>query len=122
MNYNNNSLLFIFPGLLLQCVGGSFSVGPVDISNLLHIDIPNLLSALIYYVGMVLLFIGYAYYAKAKGRSVAWCLCAFLSCIGFIILAFLNDKSGKPYNHPIEFPDKVIYPKTGIVTELEINE
>jgi hypothetical protein len=39
--------------------------------------------------GTVLLLVGLAYYAKAKGRNPAWCLFAFLS----IILACLKDKA-----------------------------
>ena len=44
-------------------------------------------------VGTVLLLIGLAFYAKAKGRHPAWCLMAFLSLIGLIVLALLKDKA-----------------------------
>ena len=43
-------------------------------------------------VGTVMLFIGLAYYAKAKGRNPAWGLFGLLSIIGLIILYFLPDK------------------------------
>ena len=46
-------------------------------------------------LGTALLLVGFAYYAKAKGRSPAWCLVAFLSCVGLIILALLKDKSAE---------------------------
>ena len=36
--------------------------------------------------GTALLLAGFAYYAKAKGRHPAWCLMAFLSIIGLIVL------------------------------------
>jgi hypothetical protein len=42
-------------------------------------------------LGTVLLFVGLAYYAMAKGRSPAWCLLALLSLIGLIVLACLPD-------------------------------
>ena len=45
------------------------------------------------FTGTVLLLVGLAYYAKAKDRSAAWCLFAFLGIIGIIILACLKDKT-----------------------------
>ncbi|MBE3098350.1 MAG: DUF4190 domain-containing protein [Planctomycetes bacterium] len=44
-------------------------------------------------VGTVLLMVGLAYYARAKGRSPAWCLLGFLSIVGLIVLGVLKDKS-----------------------------
>ena len=41
-----------------------------------------------------MVLVGFAYYAKAKGRNPLWCLAAFLSLIGLIILALLKDESG----------------------------
>jgi len=46
---------------------------------------------LVMLVGTVLLIIGLAYYARAKGRHPAWCLMGFLSVIGLIVLACLKD-------------------------------
>ena len=71
--YNNISLIWGIPGIVLQCVGAT-------------IEQPELLL-----LGTVLLIIGYGYYAKAKGRSSAWCLMGFLSVIGLIILGCLKD-------------------------------
>ena len=42
--------------------------------------------------------VGFGYYAKAKGRSILWGLCGFLSLLGLLILALLKDKSGDPWN------------------------
>ncbi len=76
--YNNISLAWGIPGFVLQIAG---------------IGQPLVLSA-----GTVLLMIGLAYYAKAKGRSAAWCLMGFLPIIGLIVLAYLKDLE-KEANH-----------------------
>jgi hypothetical protein len=81
--YNNLSFVFGIPGLVLQVV----------CRFMLHEQPGSLLALLIGVVGTVLLLIGFAYYAKAKGRHPAWCLMAFLSCFGLIALALLKDKS-----------------------------
>jgi uncharacterized membrane protein YhaH (DUF805 family) len=52
--------------------------------------------------GTIFLFVGLAYYARAKGRSSWWCLFALLSVIGLLVLACLKDraaggKGDKPY-------------------------
>lgn len=44
--------------------------------------------------GTAMVLTGFAYYAKAKGRSPVWCLAGFLSLIGLVILALLKDNSG----------------------------
>ncbi len=50
-------------------------------------------------LGTILLIVGFAYYAMAKGRNPAWCLMAFLSLIGLIVLACLPDlaRDGETY-------------------------
>jgi hypothetical protein len=73
--YNNVSLAFGIPGIVLQLVG---AFAP---------------SVLVQLLGTALLIVGLAYYAKAKGRNPAWCLFAFLSIIGLIVLACLKDRS-----------------------------
>jgi hypothetical protein len=77
---NRISLAWGIPGILLQN-GGYFIRQP-----------------LVMVLGTVLLIVGLAYYAKAKGRSAAWCLMGFLSIIGLIVLACLKDraKEGEP--------------------------
>jgi hypothetical protein len=42
-------------------------------------------------LGTVMVFIGLALYAKAKGRSVVWCAAGFLGILGFLLLAGLKD-------------------------------
>ncbi len=45
--------------------------------------------------GTALLIVGLGYYAKSRGRSPAWGLMGFLSCLGLIFLAFLKDLSAE---------------------------
>ena len=73
--YNKISLAVGSPGIILQIAGIIMS------------------SLLVQLLGTVLLLVGLVYYAKAKGRSPVWCLFAFLSIIGLIVLACLKDKS-----------------------------
>ena len=71
--YNNISLALGIPGIVAQIAG--------------HL----MRQPLVLIVGTVLLMVGLAYYAKAKGRSPAWCLMGFLSIIGLLVLASLKD-------------------------------
>jgi hypothetical protein len=82
--YNNLSFVFGLPGLVLQVVG-----------LMLDTQLRSNLGFVVELGGTVLLLTGFSYYAKAKGRHPAWCLVAFLSCFGPIILAFLKDKSNQ---------------------------
>jgi hypothetical protein len=50
------------------------------------------LGSVITLAGTALLITGLVFYAKAKGHHPAWCLMAFLSIIGLIILSCLKDK------------------------------
>ena len=82
--YNNKSLAFGVPGLVLQIGGNiasSFSTDPTIAA----------LGGVALIVGTILLIVGLAYYAIAKGRHPAWCLMGFLSIIGLIVLAYLKD-------------------------------
>ena len=74
--YNNTSLAMGIPGLIIQAYGG-----------ISHIPVIQL-------IGTVAVLTGFFYYAKAKGRHPAFCLLAFLSFIGLLILAVLKDESG----------------------------
>jgi hypothetical protein len=89
--YNTKSLLYGVPGLLLQIgcnIPGILAAnGHSSASWFLE------LCAIGEWVGTGLLIAGFCYYAKAKGRSGAWGLVAFLSCIGLIILVCLEDKT-----------------------------
>ena len=79
--YNNISLAWGIPGIILQMVGQIMRTLPD----------PQVRGSLVLLVGTVLLLVGLAYYAKAKGRNPAWCLMAFLSLLGLIVLACLKD-------------------------------
>jgi hypothetical protein len=71
--YNNISLAWGAPGIGLQIYGQFMNQFPILIA------------------GTILLMIGLAYYAKAKGRTPTWCLMGFLSLIGLIVLGCLKD-------------------------------
>src|SRR5262249_31501973 len=47
--------------------------------------------ALVCSVGSGFLLAGWAYFARAKGRSPAWCLLAFVSFLGLLVLGALKD-------------------------------
>ena len=81
--YNNLSLLLGVPGLILQGVGNYMRVSA---------DSNQLVAGIAPLAGTGLLLAGLAYYAQAKGRVRAWCLMAFLSIIGIIVLACLKDE------------------------------
>lgn len=81
--YNNLSLAIAIPGLIIQIAGRFLIDGGQEALGLVMT-----------LGGTVMLLFGFAYYAKAKGRSPLWCLAGFLSLIGLIILALLKDHSG----------------------------
>jgi hypothetical protein len=74
---NNKSMAIGVPGLLIQTVG--LFINPV-----------------VTLAGAVLLIIGMAYYAKAKGHSGYFGLFGLLSWFGIIVLICLKDR------HPTE--------------------
>lgn len=92
--FNRASLYWGVPGVVLQILGVLIQVahriwGP-----------PNTeiwIGMFLLMIGTLLLLVGLAYYAKAKGRSPAWCLLAFLGLPGWIamvlILSSLPDLS-----------------------------
>jgi hypothetical protein len=88
--YNRWSFVFGVPGVTLQIVGrlmmmhASQQGGPTPSAWLWY-------GAMV--LGTVLLMIGLAYYAKAKGQSFAWCIAAFLSILGLLLLLLLEDRS-----------------------------
>jgi hypothetical protein len=84
--YNRISLWLGVPGIVLQ-MAGLFTGGAAEGAA------GSPLGLLLLLVGTALLLAGLAYYAKAKGRHPAWCLVAFLSWIGLLILALLRDKA-----------------------------
>ena len=73
--YNNISLAAGIPGIIIQVLGSIVGNSEIII------------------IGTLLLLLGFAYYAKAKGRNPAWASMAFFSVIGIIVLACLKDKT-----------------------------
>ena len=71
--YNNISLAVGIPGLVVQIAGRIWEMDALTLT------------------GTVILLVGFYYYTKAKGRNPAWCLMAFLSIIGLLVLAMLKD-------------------------------
>ena len=90
--YNNLSFLFFVPGMVAQIAG--LVMGPKDVD---HESFTPLVLALLI-GGTLLCFIGFGYYAKAKGRSMAWGALGFFSFPGLIALSLLKDRSGDPWN------------------------
>ncbi len=84
--YNRKSFYYGIPGIILQ-IAGQFMKGPTGE--------PTAIGVIISLVGTALLLTGFLFYVKAKGRHPAWCLMAFLSIIGLIVLACLKDKSAQ---------------------------
>ncbi len=87
--YNRLSFVWGVPGIILQ-IGGNV------VSQAVQSPLVALLGLCIALVGTALLLVGIAYYAKAKGRHPVWCLLAFLSLIGLLLLLFLKDKAPEP--------------------------
>ena len=74
-------------GIILQCFG---SLVPLAASR----PLLALIGWLMLLTGTLLMLIGFAYYAKAKGRSPAWSLLALASIFGWLILLSLAAKPG----------------------------
>ena len=104
--YNRKSLGFGITGIVLQVlpfpalvIASAVGHDPYDPDA---VNTLGLVIGSLPFVGTLLLFVGLAYYAKAKGRHPAWCLLALLSCFGFMLLAFLKDKV--PHGDPRLLP------------------
>ena len=83
--YNRRSLYWGVPGLLSSIVWPiMFSVWEDEASVLV--------GAIVGLTGLVMLFIGFGYYAKAKEQHPAWAGMAIISLLGFIVLALLPDR------------------------------
>lgn len=87
--YNNLSFVFFIPGMILQIIGFVMNGNEAESSPI---------AVVLLLVGTMLAIVGFGYYAKAKGRSMAWGLAGFLGLIGLVILALLKDHSGDPWN------------------------
>jgi hypothetical protein len=90
--YNNLSFLFFLPGIAAQIAGLLLN------ANLQPPHPLSLLALLLIIGGTIMAFIGFGYYAMAKGRSMVWGLAAFFGLPGLLVLAILKDKSGDPWN------------------------
>ena len=90
--YNNLSFLFFIPGMIAQIAAIVISKGDAEKS----FETP--LAAALLIVGTILAFIGFGYYAKAKGCTMAWGLVAFIGLPGLLVLSILKDRSGDPWN------------------------
>ncbi len=104
--YNTLSLALGAPGLIMQIAGMAIrqNASGTSINGRLAVTDPSMfnLGLLLGLVGTALLLTGLAYYAKAKGRSPWWCLFAFLSLIGLIVLACLKDQSSSSQLKPVK--------------------
>ena len=91
--YNSKSLAIGLPGLLFQ-IGGALAR-----MYLIHKHGGELNAALFWttlvvqVIGSIMLIVGLAYYAKAKGYHGALGFLGVLSCIGLVILAVLPDRA-----------------------------
>lgn len=87
---SKNLLSFVFgvPGLVLQALGSMMarSADP---------EVDPGVGLLLQLGGAVLLIIGLGFYARMKGRSGAWGLLGFLSCLGILILALIGRRCRK---------------------------
>ena len=82
VKYRNKALTFGVPGVALQLVGGAIGV-PV-------------LGWLIAAVGTVMLCFALSFWAKAKGRSIAWGALGFFPFVGVLVLALIGDEHERP--------------------------
>jgi hypothetical protein len=90
--YNNLSLLYFVPGLIIQVAG------LVLFNNTVSPQPLNILSAGLIIAGTLMAVTGFGYYAKAKGRSMFWGICGFIGFPGLLMLSTLKDRSGDPWN------------------------
>ena len=83
--YNRLSFLFGVPGIFLHIAG--LVLCGADVGR------PGALAAL---AGTGLLFVGLAFYAKAKGRHPAWGVFGLIGLPGLLVLACLKDLAKQP--------------------------
>lgn len=86
----SSAMLWIVAGLLLQVlarVTGSIAASSIDgSSSLAWILFAGQL------IGIAVVVVGLANYAKSKGRHPAWSLLGLLSCVGVVVVALLKDR------------------------------
>jgi hypothetical protein len=108
--FNRKSLAFSIPGLLLQigCGAGGLVIGyttassghaPAEwIGTLLQVG---------YWVGTIILIIGLSEYAMSKGRHPFWGVFGAASCLGFVLLLGLKDKTKRSGLQPSDFDSSI---------------
>jgi len=82
--YNRLSFAFGIPGLILQGLG-------YMATNDKKMGIEEGAAVAITLVGTIILMVGFALYAKSRGRSPVWCVMGLLSIVGLIVLGVLKD-------------------------------
>ena len=82
--YNRLSLLFGVPGIILQLLPSA--LGEAQNSSLANGA---------YFLGIILLIAGLAFYAKSKNRSGWWGLLGLINIVGILVLAVLKDRSSE---------------------------
>jgi hypothetical protein len=80
--HHRMSLVLGLPGIVFQAAG-----------LYLLITTGNDRAQVLIYIGIAILIIGLAYYAKAKAHTPWWCLMGLFSLVGLIVLALLPDDS-----------------------------
>lgn len=98
--YNRRSLCWGVPGVFSSFVWPIMLFVWEDEANVL-------VGAIVGLAGLVMLFIGFGYYAKAKEQHPAWALMALLSWIGFFVLSRLPDR----HQRSIDRMNKGLCPK-----------
>jgi hypothetical protein len=90
--FKRQGLAFGIPGLILQ-IGCRmfFKIGMAQDHSSAEWFLTLAWCEIGSWIGTVLLIVGFYYYAKSKGRTPLWGLAAFISCIGLVILYFLED-------------------------------
>ncbi len=93
-SYNRKSFYWGIPGIILQAIGFAVffnSLSQLDMASYRQEPLSVIFARIVLLLGVILLMVGFAYYAKMKGRSPAWCLVGLLGIIGLLILVFLKD-------------------------------
>ena len=90
----NNLLSFAFAAVAIAVSIGAqvlfaLSEGPPEREELAFGGLGAMLLALVGWV------VAFSYYARYKGRHVAWALCGLVGCLGVLLLLLLKDLNGK---------------------------
>ena len=94
--YNNLSYLFFIPGIIAQVttlvlIANAMTLIEQQEPDLIVIYLPAA-------VGALILSVGCAFYAKARGRSPFWGIVGFLGLPGLFIISLLKDWPDDSWN------------------------